>query len=189
MKICSALTIIAASAVVFCGCTTTDQPEKKSRPRLIMGVPHGKVKYKPVRSDNLELKSLGKKVFRAGRPASLTFAVANNGFKKVMIPEWYSCESDNVGLFVQPMQPGVFEPDEKKWVQLTFDFKEPIMHYPITLLPGNQALVSKNLDFVEKMMLPPGEERMFFVRAELTLESVKLSSKIIVVKVTSNIRK
>ena len=181
-------TLFAGTILNFCGCASA--PEKKTvRPRLTLGVPHGKVKYTPVKHDGLELKVFGRNEFQAGRPASVTFALSNNGVKKVSIPEWYSNEPDNIGLFVQPTQPGVFEPDERKWVQLTFDFKEPIMHYPITLFPGNQALVSKNLDFVEKMMIPAGEERYFFLRAELTLESLSLSTKTVLIKVTSNVKR
>ena len=105
------------------------------------------------------------------------------------IPEWYSNESDNIGLFIQPVASQLDEPKENKWVRLTFDFKKPILHYPITLMPGNQALVSKELDIVEKMMIPPGEERLFLVKAELTLDSLKLSSRVILIRVTSNIQR
>lgn len=188
MKKLLPLTLITGTVLSFAGCTSVPE-QKPARPRLTFGVPHGKVKYAPVKPDGLELKFFGRNEFQAGRPASLTFALANNGVKKVSIPEWLSNESDNIGLFVQPAQPGAFEPDESKWVQLTFDFKRPMMHYPITLLPGNQALVSKNLDFVEKMMIPPGQERLFFLRAELTLESLSLSSKTMLIRVTSNVKR
>ena len=188
MKKTLLFTLVAGTVLSFTGCSSAPE-QKPARPRLTFGVPHGKVKYAPVKHDGLELKFFGRNEFQAGRPASLTFALANNGVKKVSIPEWLSNESDNIGLFVQPAQPGAFEPDESKWVQLTFDFQKPMIHYPITLLPGNQALVSKNLDFVEKMMIPPGQERLYFLRAELTLESLSLSSKTMLIRVTPNVKR
>ena len=177
--------VIFALAAVLCGCVRVEQNKK---PRMAMGVPHGKVKYAPVDATGLVLKVFGNTVFRAGRPASMTFALANRGDKKVYIPEWFSNESDNVGLFIQPYQDGTIEPDEKKWIQVGFDFKQPILHYPVTLMPGNQVLISKPLNVVENMMIRPGEERMFFVKAELTLESLKLASEPYLIRVQSNIQ-
>lgn len=178
--------IFTVIAVWFAGCAQTEKTVP--RQRMAMGVPHGKISYKPISSEGLELRRFGKTVFRAGRPAVLTFALANNGYRKVRIAEWFSHESDNIGLFIQAAAPGAVEPDESKWIRLTFDFKKPIMHYPISLMPGNQALISKKLDIVESLMIPPGQERCFFVRAELTLESLKLSSAPVLVRVTSNIQ-
>ena len=174
-------------SILLCGCTQTEKAVPHQR--MAMGVPHGKIEYKPIKPNGLELKCFGKTTFQAGRPAVLTFALANTGYRKVRIPEWYSNESDNIGLSIQPAASGLNEPDEKKWVLMTFDFKKPILHYPITLMPGNQALVSKELDIVEKMMIPPGEERLFFVKAELTLDSLKLSSRVILIRVTSNVQR
>ena len=186
MKTFMFCSITAMALALFSGCSTPEKPV--ARTRRAMGVPHGKIEYKPIKSDGLSLRSFGKSVFRAGRPAVLTFSLANNGYRKVQIPEWFSHESDNIGLFIQNAEAGITEPDENKWVRLTFDFKKPVLHYPITLMPGNQALISKKLDIVESLMIPPGQERRFFVRAELTLESLKLSSAPILVRVTSNIQ-
>ena len=178
---------VALLSIFVCGCARTEKAAP--RQRMAMGVPHGKVEYKPVSAEGLELRCFGKTTFQAGRPATLTFALSNQGYRKVRIPEWYSNESDNIGLFIQPVASQLDEPKENKWVRLTFDFKKPILHYPITLMPGNQALVSKELDIVEKMMIPPGEERLFLVKAELTLDSLNLSSRVILIRVTSNIQR
>ena len=177
--------VVALTAVlVVCGCVS-NKADKKIR--VAMGIPHGQVKYEKISPENLELNILGSPVARAGRPGVVTFVLANKGQKKVSIPEWFSNESDNVGIFVQPVLPGMLGPDEKRWVRLPFEFKQPILHYPVTLMPGNKLLVAKEIDFIKNIMMPPGEERMYFFKGALTLESLPLTSKTGILRVTSNV--
>ena len=177
-KFCALLAVGALLA----GCVTREAPRQK----MAMGVPHGKVKYKKISADGLELRSFGKGVVRGGRPANLTFALKNNSNRMVRISEWFSNESDNLVIFIQPWISGMVEPDEQKWIRLDFDYKKPIFHYPITLMPGNQVLVNKELGVVEKLIVQPGDERRFFIRAALTLESLQLVSNVFVLTVTPN---
>lgn len=173
----------ALSAVlVLAGCVTQEAPKQ----RMAMGVPHGRVKYKKISPEGLELKIFGKTAVRAGRPARLTFALANNSNKTVRIPEWFSHEPDNVVIFIQPVMSGMVEPDDSKWIRLDFDYKMPIFHYPITLMPGNQVLINKELGVIEKLIVSPGDERFFFIRAALTLESLEVVSSVIMLRVTPN---
>lgn len=173
---------LLAAGILLAGCVTQEAPRQK----MAMGVPHGKVKYKKIKADGLELRCFGRNVVRAGRPANLTFALKNNSNRMVRIPEWFSHESDNLMIFIQPWISGMVEPDEQKWIRLDFDYKMPIFHYPITLMPGNQVLVSKELGVVEKLIVRPGDERRFFIRAALTLESLPLVSDVSVLTVTAN---
>ena len=73
--------IFTVVVVLFAGCAQTEKTVP--RQRMAMGVPHGKISYKPISSEGLELRRFGKTVFRAGRPAVLTFALANNGYRKI----------------------------------------------------------------------------------------------------------
>lgn len=179
------LFILSVAVCILCGCSGTNSDNKKIN--VAMGIPHGQMKYEKVDPANLELQVLGDPVARAGRPGVVTFALGNNGGKPVRIQEWFSNESDNVGIFIQPVLPGMTGPDEKRWVRLPFEFKKPVLHYPVTLMPGNKLLVSKEIDFIKNIMLPPGEERMFFFKGALTLESLPLISKLGVLRVTSNV--
>ena len=172
---------VAAVSLLLAGCVT-EQPRRK----VAMGIPHGKVKYSKVSPDGLELRVFGKTTVRAGRPAELTFALANHSSRTVRIAEWYSYEPDNILILVQPCLSGMIEPDPEKWIPLDFEFKRPVFHYPITLMPGNQVLVTKEAGFIEKLVISPGDERRFFVRAVLTLESLNLASNIFMLRVTSN---
>lgn len=186
VKLGSVNLFIASVAVcLFCGCAWNKTGDKKIH--VAMGELHGQVKYEKVDPENLELQILGSPVARAGRPGVVTFALANKGTKTVRIQEWFSNESDNVGVFIQPVLPGMIGPDEKRWVRLEFEFKKPVLHYPVTLMPGNKVLVSKEIDFIKNIMMPPGEERMFFFKGALTLDSLPLTSKVGVLQVTSNV--
>ena len=181
MKLHCLNAVVAAVVLVLAGCASKDGVAKN--PRTVA------VKYEKIKADGLSLKILGNPVARAGRPGVITFALANDGPVKVDIPEWFSCESDNVGIYIQPLLSEMVEPDDSKWVRLEFEFNQPILHYPVTLMPGNKLLVSKQVDFIKNMMVQPGDERMFFFRGELTLESLPLSSRVGILRVTSNVER
>ena len=187
MKMFCNIAVIGAMALLFAGCSGKDSAAGKAP--AAMGIPHGNVKFTPVKAEGLSLQILGNPVARAGRPGVITFALSNEGGAKVDINEWFSYESDNVGIYIQPLLPGMIEPDERKWVRLEFEFHKPVMHYPVTLMPGNKLLIAKNVDFIQNMMIRPGEERMFFFKGELTLDSLKLSSRVGILRVTSNVDK
>ena len=182
MKLHCLSAAVAAVVMLFSGCAGKSEIQKSAK------VP-APVKFEKVKADGLSLKILGTPVARAGRPGVITFALANDGHLKVNIPEWFSNESDNVGIYIQPLLSGMVEPDESKWVRLEFEFKKPIMHYPVTLMPGNKLLIAKQVDFIKNMMIQPGDERMFFFRGELTLESLPLTSRVGILRVTSNVER
>ena len=48
------------------------------------------------------------------------------------------------------------------------------------------AITTKNLNFIAKLYVPPRSERRFFMRAESTLQSLKLASDVIVLHVLPN---
>ena len=123
------------------GCVTEEGPKMK----LAMGVPDGTVEYKPVSASNLSLKMISPPTVYAGEKTSIIFALSNDGFREVSIPEWYSSEQDNIIVMVQPWLTGMTEPHPDEWIELSFDLRKPVMHYPLKLYPGNKVLVNKNL--------------------------------------------
>ncbi|MBO7328271.1 MAG: hypothetical protein J6W00_05805 [Lentisphaeria bacterium] len=168
--------------LIFAGCVS--QPEMPKM-KMAMGVPDGTVEYKKISSRNLSLKLLSKKDVFAGEKAELVFALSNNGQKTLSIEEWYSYEPDNIKLSVQPWLTGMKEPNADGWIDLSQELKKPVLHYPMTLMPGNKALVSKTLDFVEKLQVSPGKLRRYFIKAEMNLKSVTLQSEVYVLQVFS----
>jgi len=173
------LTLLALSGIA--GCATPRMPEMKSA----IGVPDGQINYPPVSTRGMALLMPGKTTFTAGEKTAVTLSVANNGQKAVTIAEWYSNESDNLIIMVQPWLTGMKEPDPDNWIELSFDLKKPVMHYPMTLLPGNRAMVSKELPFIEKLQVSPGMARRFFIKAKTNLKSLPLESEVISIQVVS----
>ena len=159
---------------------------KESTPKMAIGVPHGKMQYKPIKNPTLSLKMLGKPIRYAGEKAIFTFALSNTGNRVMEIPEWFSYEPDNLVLYVQPRTTDMIAPKEEYWIKLDFDPRKPVFHYPLILMPSNQVMISKELPVIEKLQLPPHTERRFFMKAELALTSVKLASEVVELRVLPN---
>lgn len=176
------LPVFAAAALIgISGCSSI--PENTPKMKMALGVPDGMVKYDPISANGLVLRWVGKKEAYAGTKTSLIFTLTNNSGKQVSIPEWYSCETDNVVIYIQPWLNGMKEPVRDGWIKLSFDLRQPILHYPLQLMPGNQVMVEKKLDFVEKLHVSPGKERRYFVKASLNLKSLKLNSEVSVLRI------
>ena len=166
---------LAAMAVAFAGCSSTDQPERKSK-RAMGTLPQES--YAPLADYKLALRTDNRNVLRVGEGGRITFALRNLDDKSIRITEWYSNESDNVIVYCQPWLTGMTVPDEQAWTELSFDVRRPPIRYPLELMPGNQVLVTKVLPFVDKMAITPGSERRFFIRAKLNLQSVSATSPV-----------
>lgn len=171
------------AALLLAGCTSSNPEKEMPQYKMAMGVPDGKINYKPIPTKDLSFAMISKCDVNAGKKCELVFALSNKGMKEISIPEWYSNEPDNVIVSVQPWLPGMTQPDPENWTELSFDLKKPVLHYPLTLLPGNQALVSKSLDFIDKLAVSPGKMRRFFIRAKLNLKSAPLLSEVYVLQV------
>ncbi len=166
----------------LCSCTST--PPEMPNMKLVMGVPAGKIKYEKISSEFLSLHLLTSPVFYAGKSASLIFSLRNFGSKELKIQEWYKDEPDNIIMYIQPYLPGMKAPDPDAWIEIN-DLTESKQrfHYPISLMPDNQVMVTKKLSFISKIRISPGKERRFFLKAKLNLKSVDLSSDVIVIRV------
>lgn len=173
------LLVTCSGIFIFTGCVTEEGPKMK----MVLGVPAGTVEFKPVPTRNLSLKMISKDTVYAGEKTTLIFALSNNGFREISIPEWYSCEQDNLIIMVQPWLTGMTDPDPEAWIELDFDMRRPVMHYPIKLLNGNKVLVDKELPFIEMLQVSPGKMRRYFVKAKTNLKSLQLESEIIRLKV------
>ena len=145
-----------------------------------------KEKYAPIGSHRLKLELTGNGQIFVGEGGFLTFALINGGEKNVEIKEWYSNEGDNVVLYCQNWLPGMTTYDPQGWVKLEKPPKKPAWRYPLSLTPGNRMFITKQLPFVDTLSITPGSERRYFVKAELTLTSIKLSSKVSTISVRNS---
>ncbi len=174
--------LMLAAAALCCatGCVT-----ETLTPQTKIGEYNLKKKNFPPLSDyQLELRSIGNLTFTAGEPATLNFALRNTGIKPVRIDEWRMNEIDNLRLYCQPWLPGTDQPDPDAWVSLDEEIKQPELRYRLELMPDNQAIVSRKLNFIESLVVSSGAERRYFIRAELNLKSVRVDPVNIAIAVT-----
>ena len=181
MKKLRTIFALLAIAGTIAGCSST--PPREPSIRLGLGVLDGTVEYEEIQATGLSLKMISQATVYAGEETSLIFALSNDGRRTVSIPEWYSHEPDNIVVYVQPWLTNMTEPDENSWITLSFDLKEPILHYPLTLMPGNKVLISKELAFIQMLQVSEGKMRRFFVKASLNLKSLKLETEVIALQV------
>ena len=165
--------LAAVLAAVWAGCAS----ESEKKEKIVMGTrPQGS--YEPLSGYFLTLRTEPRQTLYAGEGGKITFALRNQDKKPIRIVEWFSNEEDNVIVSCQPWLTGMTSPDENAWTELAFDVKRPPWRYPLELMPGNQVLVSKELPFVDKLVISPGAERRFFLRAKLNLQSVSVTSPV-----------
>lgn len=168
---------LVLSLILAAGCVSETRKTKTA----LGTVP--KETYPEIRRHRARLELVGSRQFAAGLPAALTFTLTNGSAETLKVPEWYSYEPDNVVVFCQPWFPGTNAPDESAWIELSFDPRQPPVRYPLELLPGNRVSITKELPFVEKLVVSPGAERRYFVKGELTLKSLRLSTPVAAIAV------
>ena len=139
--------------------------------------------FAPVPAEHLVFGPAGSLVMEAGKPGELTLALRNQGQDKVYIPEWRINEPDNVKLYCQPRPPQMEAPDEELWIEMDDPVRTPEYRYRLELYPRNQVLVKRTLGFVENLVLRPGTERRYFVKAELNLTSLPLQTEVFEISV------
>ncbi len=164
--------LAASAALLTCSCEQIKKEQVWSG-----GVPE-LPEYPPLEHYRLTLQHEGGKTLPAGRPARLTFVLTNVDNKPVRIIEWYQNEPDNLRFFCQPWYPGSTEPDPEAWVELSGPVQQPALRYPLDLWPNNQVMISQDFTAAENMVVSPGAERRFFVKARLNLNSVDVESPV-----------
>ena len=172
--------LLGTALIATAGCTSA----KPARQTLGYGEKPANYKFEKIKDAKLELVLIGPKTLNAGTPGKVSFALKNVGNKIVSIEEWRMNEQDNLNLECQIWLPGQKEPDPDRWLSLDLPVKQPELRYHLELYPGNQAHVSRDLDFVEALVISPGAERRYFIRASLNLTSVKCSSPVAAIAIT-----
>ena len=159
--------------------------EVEKREELGVGVVAELPEYPQLARYKLSLQLVGSRTLTAGRPGRVTFSLRNTDDRPLRLVEWYANEPDNLLIYCQPWLPGTTEPDEGLWIPLSFDVKRPATRYPLEIVPGNNVLVTKELPFVEKLVVSPEGERRYFIKAVLNLHSVSAESPVAAIAVES----
>lgn len=148
-----------------------------SVPKSVAGV-REKEEYPRIADCKLELQMVGSHIFSAGEPATVSFRLKNLGSKSVRIEEWRVNDNDNLLVFCQLWTPDMSEPYPDAWIPLNGGIPERSRRSPLELYPGNLTTLSRELPFIEKLVVPEKKERRYFVKAKLNLQSVELESPV-----------
>ena len=92
-------------------------------------------------------------------------------------------EVDNFIVYYQPWKPGTTAPDPLAWEVIYPVTLDRPKRYPLDMSPGVSVLVRFGLPFVDGLKVTPGKERRFFLRATLSLRTVKAESEIFAISV------
>lgn len=169
------LLLCCAGLLLSAGCRSDVRPEHR-RPGY--GEVAADRRFEPIRDARLELAFIGPKRLKAGKKGQAVFALKNLGAKTLRVEEWRMHEPDNLVMECQVWLPGQKEPDPDRWLPLDMPVKQPELRYNLELHPGNQVRIVRELDFVEDLIITPGAERRYFIRAKLNLTSVQASSPV-----------
>lgn len=181
MKFLTSLLAPLFLAVLLPGCASTDPATSSSAAEA------KSADYK------IEFDVIGDLTLQAGKPARLVFRLRNAGDERLTIPDWKirNDENDvmnirqdwNVLLYGQPWFRSMGKPDPEAWFEYNEISDTPPRFIPLDLLPGNQVLIEKHLDFVEALVVPADSERRYFFKAELNLTGIKAATEVFVVVV------
>lgn len=172
MKIKSLLFAVIVAAL-SAGCVTTYSgtisrfPERKH--------------FEPIPNAKLKLEVVGSRSLISGVDDSITLRLTNVGTEHIRIEEWYMKEADNFIVYYQPWKPNTTEPDPFAWEVIYPVTLERPKRYPLDMSPGVNVLVRFGLPFLDGLKVTPGKERRFFMRATLSLKTVKAETDVFAV--------
>lgn len=169
------LALFTVALLLLAGCSSSRESQRHKPGYGEVAANH---RFEPIRDARLDLVFLGPKRQKAGRKGQAVFALKNLGAKTLRIEEWRMHEPDNLVMECQVWLPGQKEPDPDRWLPLDMPVKQPELRYNLELHPGNQVRIVRELDFVEDLIITPGAERRYFIRAKLNLTSVRASSPV-----------
>ena len=135
--------------VLFSGCVQTKVEKMESRLGSVE-----QQSFPTVEGAKLELAVSGNPELVSGKDRSVTFILRNLSSVPISIPEWYTNEPDNIEVSIQVWFPGSMAPEEDRWITYHVVPKKPVM------------------------IVKPGTERRYFIKARLNLKSVEAESKV-----------
>ena len=181
------LYILAALCALFCvGCVQTKVEKMEGHLGSV-----DRQSFPEIKGAQLELAISGSPELVAGRDEKVTFILRNLSKSPLNIPEWFSHEPDNIEISCQVWFPKQTAPVEDRWLTYPVIPKRPVMRYPLRI--GGHMFVSVDvpLDFLKGLVVEPGTERRYFIKARLNLNSVSAESKVtaITVKAPAPVKK
>ena len=133
------------------------------------------VVFPPIKDCKISLEIISTRCdFYAGEEAQLTLRLKNIGQKQLVVYEWMLNEPDNIRLSYAPSAAPGLSPAEEKWKHEEPLLEHPVKRTPMTLNPGNSAVISVPMKFIAAMEAKDvaGGSRHYMVFCELNLKSI-----------------
>ncbi len=175
--------LMTALCAGFCGCTTatTSRVETTALDKLNEQY---RLVYKKIEDASINIAAISEEViFHSGQPAFLDITITNNDSKLLHIPEWYQEAGNNFLINFRPFKKDE-TPEEAinaEWFLVAPEFVkgEQPKHSHLSLAPGNTAIYSVPLDFIED--IPAERDMIFIAYAELNLTSISATSPMFII--------
>ena len=164
--------LLFSAILLLSGCVQSNVFE----PKTIMGVTTNKP-FPAIEGAKLELAVAGNPELVCGRDKPVTFILRNLSPVPINIPEWYTHEPDNIEVSCQIWFPNQQFPVKNRWVTYPVILKQPATHYPMRIGGKMFITIDVPLEFLDHLIVKPGTERRYFIKARLNLTSVKAESK------------
>ncbi len=169
------LFLVIMAAICMSGCVRTYTGNITKFPE--------RTSFEPIPNARLKLDVVGKRQLVSGVDDSITLRLTNIGSNHVRIEEWIMKEVDNFIVYYQPWKPGTTEPDPTAWEAILPVVLDRPKRFPLDMSPRVNVLVRFGLPFLDGLKVTPGKERRFFLRAALSLRSVKAESDVFAISV------
>ena len=160
-------------AVALTGCVQTKVEKMESRLGSVE-----RQSFPTIENAKLELAVSGNPELISGKDRTVTFILRNLGNTPISIPEWFSNEQDNIEVSIQIWFPNTHAPEEDRWITYPVIPKRPVMRYPLRIGAKMFVSVEVPLEFLDNLIVKPGTERRYFIKAKLNLKSVSAESKV-----------
>ena len=170
--------LLALSVLFVTGCVQTQIVKRETH----LGI-ESKKDFPKIQDAQLELAITGSPELISGRDKKVTFILKNLKNTPLSIPEWFSNEPDNIEISCQIWFPNQTAPDEDRWITYPVVPKRPVRHFPLRLGGNMFVTIDVPLEFLEHLIVAPGTERRYFLKAKLNLKSVSAESKVTAITV------
>lgn len=161
------------SAFIVSGCVQTKVEKMESHLGSV-----DRQSFPEIKGAKLELSIAGTPELISGRDKKVTFILKNLSDHPINIPEWFSNESDNIEISCQIWFPKQHAPRDDRWITYPVIPKRPVMRYPLRLGAKMFVSIDVPLEFLENLIVAPGTERRYYIKAKLNLKSVSAASKV-----------
>lgn len=142
--------------------------------------------YAKLHNYHLRLELLtSRRRFYAGEDVKFTYRLTNFGKNLLRINEWYMHEPDNIRLYYMPDKAPLTSFDSKDWILLEPNYKLPKNRFELVLYPKNSVLIDKQITFIKQAGAdnPTVKRGKYYLVAELTLNSVDVRSKPVIIEI------